>query len=489
VKNPLLWFRSWLIPAALVLGAAMLTIPWSYFVLKAAYDRDVTDNARALARRVEQQRSITYADAEGPIDFMFPLREKVREQQMGDALKTEIRSDPSVQTLVFYNILYQQNPEPAPPTPALAELLAVKKPGSTIAQLTAQDVMALEKHGMVHVDEKRAQTQQFYIPWKHDGRVVGITYVELSNAALSRDFWKKESALLFQVIAWSTSGILALSAVAIFAYRSWQKAGHVQQRAELARQGLLAERGLTAAVLAHEIRNPLQALLFQLHSLRRNSEDPSRVTGRAETIDSELSRIQQLVTDYLEHEKAVSIRVQSVDLQEAAAKLKTVMDELLRNSETRLIIESPARPVRVTCDPHALRQVLMNLVLNAQQAMGSGGTITLRIARDEPYGAIDLTDTGPGIPEEMQARLFKPFQTSKAEGHGIGLALVKRFVDNFGGSVSVKSKLGEGTTFHLKLPLAESEAGMKGAGDVLNNEEEGRKIGAAESDSKPEVRI
>jgi hypothetical protein len=272
VKPPLFWIRSWLIPAALVLGAAMLTVPWSYFVLKAAYDRDVTENARALARRVEQQRTITYADAGGPIDFMFPLREKVREKQMGDALRTEINSDPSVQTLVFYNILYQRNPDPDPPTPAMAEVLAViKQPDSTVRKLSAQDVMALEKQGLVHIDEKRAQTQQFYIPWKHDGRVIGITYVELSNAALSKDFWKKESALLFQVIAWSTSGILALSAVAIFAYRAWEKAGHVQQRAELARQGLLAERGLTAAVLAHEIRNPLQALRFQLHSLRRNS--------------------------------------------------------------------------------------------------------------------------------------------------------------------------------------------------------------------------
>jgi signal transduction histidine kinase len=165
------------------------------------------------------------------------------------------------------------------------------------------------------------------------------------------------------------------------------------------------------------------------------------------------------------------------------------MDELLRNSDTRLIIEPPPHPVRVTCDPHALRQVLMNLVLNAQQAMGNGGTITLRIARDEPYGAIDLTDTGPGIPEEMQARLFKPFQTSKKEGHGIGLALVKRFVDNFGGSVSVESKLGRGTTFHLKLPLAETEPGMIPAGDVLNNESEGQKIATEARNSKPEVRI
>jgi len=138
-------------------------------------------------------------------------------------------------------------------------------------------------------------------------------------------------------------------------------------------------------------------------------------------------------------------------------RLKTVMGEMLRDTDTALTVVPPAEPEVVTCDPHALRQILMNLVLNAQQAMGKGGSITLRIEREEGFGRIDLSDTGPGIPEEMRARLFKPFQTSKKEGHGIGLALVKRFVDNFAGSVSVDSEVGRGTTFHLRLPLASEE--------------------------------
>jgi signal transduction histidine kinase len=476
VNKPFSWLRAWFVPIGLVLLAGLLTVPWSYLVLRAAYDRDVTDNARQLAHRVEIQREMTYADAGGPLDLVFPLREEARKRQMAGALATEIGSDPSVQTLIFYNILYQQNAAPHPPTPALAEYLAIiKREGSVVEKLSVDDVVTLRDKGMMHISQKGTQTQQFFIPWKRDGQVVGITYVELSNAALAKDFWKKEAALLAQVIAWSTTGVLALSAVGIFAYRSWQKAGHVQQRAELAQQGLLAERGLTAAVLAHEIRNPLQALRFQLHSLRKNSGDPDRVTGTAETIDSELLRIQQLVTDYLEHEKAASERVQSVDLQEAAVKLKTVMNELLRNSDTRLTIVPPPAPVNVTCDPHALRQILMNLVLNAQQAMGAGGSITLRIGRDEHFGMLELTDTGPGIPQEMQARLFKPFQTSKKEGHGIGLALVKRFVDNFGGSVSVDSELGRGTTFHLKLPLANAN-GIVDEPPPLNNQPEPQKI-------------
>ena len=88
--------------------------------------------------------------------------------------------------------------------------------------------------------------------------------------------------------------------------------------------------------------------------------------------------------------------------------------------------------------------------------MGKGGSITIHIDREAMFGSIDVIDTGPGIPEEMLARLFKPFQTSKKEGHGIGLALVKRFVDNFGGSVTVESEPGHGATFHLKLPLAKA---------------------------------
>jgi signal transduction histidine kinase len=472
VKNTFSWIRPWLVPVALVALAMLLTVPWSYFVLNAAYNRDVTDNARSLARRVELQHSISYGGSGNPMDAIFPFREQLRRDQMKDTLQTEIRSDTSVQTLVFYSISYVPRPGGGEAEPVLEDLLAILRTArSTVPRLSVDDIHTLEANGMMHANDPRAEMQRFFVPWEFKGKVRGVTYVELSNDQLRRDFWKKEAPLLVRVVAWSTTGVLLLSAVAIFAYRAWQRAGRVQERAELAQQGLLAERGLTAAVLAHEIRNPLQALRFQLHSLRKNSEDPSRVGRTAETIDSELSRIQQLVTDYLEHERAVSMRVQSVDLDEAARTLQTVMGEMLRENETRLTIAGPGDGnVLVTCDPHALRQVLMNLVLNAQQAMGRGGSITIRVGRDEAgqMGTVEVSDTGPGIPEEMRDKLFKPFQTSKAEGHGIGLALVKRFVDNFGGVVEVESEVGRGTTFRLKLPLAGTE-GVAEAVEAANN--------------------
>ncbi len=246
---------------------------------------------------------------------------------------------------------------------------------------------------------------------------------------------------------------------------------------ELAQQGLVAQRGLTAAVLAHEIRNPLAALRFQLHSLRRNAVDPARVGATCDTIDSELSRIQQLVQDYLTHERADTMRVAPVNLFEAVRTLQAIMNEMLRTTDTQLTIQSSQTNVMVTCDPHALRQVLMNLVLNAQQAMGRDGRITIRIGQADGFGTIDVTDTGPGIPDEMRDRLFKPFQTTKQGGTGIGLALVKRFVDNFGGSITVDSHAGVGTTFHLRLPLAGPERGF----DVspLENKSDPQEVQAA----------
>src|SRR5688572_20976694 len=357
---------------------------------------------------------------------------------------TEFLSDPAVQTLAFYDTTrkpYQDVP-------------FFRKNRSPTPKLTDEYVHMMQIGGPLQT--KNEDFIGYLIPWKREGRVVGVTYVELSREVLGQAFRKKEWPLLKRVTAWTATAILALSGVGLLAYRLWQRAGHMAQRAELTRQGMMAERGLTAAVLAHEIRNPLQALRFQLHSLRKNSENPEKVTGTAQTIDSELLRIQQLVSDYLEHEKAATFRVQRVDLGDAANRLKVLMDELLRQSNTKLTIDAPAGEdaVLALCDPHALRQVLMNLVLNAKEAMGQGGSITIRIGRQEPFGTIDVIDTGPGIPEEMRAKLFKPFQTTKKEGHGIGLALVKRFVDNFGGSVTVDSEMGRGTTFHLKLPLA-----------------------------------
>ena len=417
-----------MIPAVLVATAILLTVPWSYWVIKAAFDRDVVDNASVLARRVELRMLLAAASSNGP-------------QQASDVLATELAVDQTVQTAAFFDLR-----NPARP------IGWTRLPGTREPSFDTKEIRRRVTSGVLI--EQSADHYNITLPWVSGDRALGFTYLEFSRAALADQFWIKEGELVSRVIGVSAAAIFLLSVIAIYAYGNRLKVGHVRERAELARQGLVAERGLTAAVLAHEIRNPLAALRFQLYSLRKNSSDFARVSETADTIDNELSRIQQLVTDYLEHEKARSMRVQRVNLEESARSLQTLMAELFKQSRTELTIIPAPTTVEVMCDPHALRQVLMNLVLNAQQAMGEDGKVILRIGRDESFGTIDVTDTGPGIPPEIRDVLFKPFATSKSNGNGIGLALVKRFVDNFAGNIRVESEQGKGTTFHLRLPLA-----------------------------------
>jgi signal transduction histidine kinase len=422
--------RTWLIPILLILSATLLTVPWSYWVIKAAYDRDVLDNAQTLARRLELRLLLSPNYGSAP-------------QRALDVLSTELTLDLTVQTALFVDLRHPDNP-----------VGWTRREGRQNFSLTPKQAM-LRATSPITIDD-HGERYSITLPWVLENRPVGFTYLEFSRSALTTQFWNKEGPLVARVVGLTAAAILLLSVVAIYAYGTRLKVGQVSERAELARQGLLAERGLTAAVLAHEIRNPLAALRFQLFSLRKNAPDIEKVATTADLIDNELSRIQQLVTDYLEHEKGRTMRVQPVDLAESARDLQAFIAELFKQTQTELLVLPPAEPVLVTCDPHALRQVLMNLVLNAEQAMGEHGRVTIRITRDDHFGLIDITDTGPGIAPDMLDQLFKPFATSKTEGHGIGLALVKRFVDNFGGNISVDSQPGTGATFHLRLPLAEA---------------------------------
>src|SRR5688572_29797698 len=423
--------RRFGVPALLVAVAALLAVPWTNWVVQAAYERDVNEKSAMLVNRVKIQLQNSWSMNLGP-SWIFNSP-----QQVLDLLRGELMGDSTVQAVVFWD--YKRNNGG----------YVVRNSTSVPVPRSAEDIKRL-------INSPDANSVRRAFPWGPEDNPRGVIYLDLSRPELEKHFANAYWPLRRNITVLTSSGIIIIGAVGILAYHMWFSAHRQKQRAELEQQGMLAERGLTAAVLAHEIRNPLAALRFQLHSLRRNAQDESRTTRVADTIDAELMRIQQLVQDYLVHEKAQAMRVLPVELSEAVRDLQTLMGELLRDGGTRFVLEEESSKVIVACDPHALRQILMNLVINAQQAMGRGGTITMRIRRSEGMGTIAVSDTGPGIPAEMRDKLFKPFATSKKGGSGIGLALVKRFVDNFGGSVSVESAEGKGTTFHLSLPLIES---------------------------------
>ncbi len=425
--------KRWLAPLFLFALAAVLTVPWSIWVITASYEVNESEKSKALADRLRIQLSSTWW-WESP-------------QQVLNLMRGELMGDGTVQAVAF---LYVRQNEPAK-----ADAYGFVTRSEQVPYPRSMD----DIHRLLGADPN---SYRKYYSWRVSRDLHGVVYMDLSRPALRSHFRSAYWPLLQKVVTLTAIGIIVISAVGMVIYRLWGREAMQRERAELEQRGMLAERGLAAAVLAHEIRNPLAALRFQLHSLRRNANDAERVAGAADTIDAELLRIQRLLQEYLVHEKAQSMHVEPVELLDAVRRLQAVMSELLQESGTRMVIESAAGNVVVGCDPHGLRQVLMNLVLNAQEAMGRGGTITVRIAQENGMGTISVADTGPGIPEEMRDRLFKPFATSKKEGSGIGLALVKRFADNFGGGVAVDSVEGKGATFTLRLPLFGSGDGAGG---------------------------
>lgn len=218
----------------------------------------------------------------------------------------------------------------------------------------------------------------------------------------------------------------------------------------------LAAMGELAAGAAHEIRNPLTSIrgFIQLLHARAEKTDGDYF----QIILSEIDRIDQIIRDLL-------LLARPSDLQRVASQLPDLLKEVLVLQRTHLehqgvsvVTEYDPTVPQVPVDPKMFKQLLLNLVLNAVQAMPFGGRITLVLRWAGPdQVALDVCDTGVGIPPEDLKRLFVPFFTTKEEGTGLGLALCYSIVQAHGGRIDVESRVGQGTTFTITLPLQGAE--------------------------------
>jgi signal transduction histidine kinase len=223
----------------------------------------------------------------------------------------------------------------------------------------------------------------------------------------------------------------------------------------------LAALGELAAVVAHEVRNPLGVIWNSLNSLRRMLKPSGDVAVLLEILGEESERLNRIVGDLLDFARphAPELRPEPIEAIIAGA-----MGAIRAAPEPPKPIafswDVPSPPLSILADARMLRQAFVNLFLNAIQAMSTGGRITIRATVEEPGSGparvcIEVSDDGPGIPPEMAAQVFQPFFTTKATGTGLGLAVVKRIVDAHRGEVSVARRGPEGgTTFTLRLPLA-----------------------------------
>ena len=220
---------------------------------------------------------------------------------------------------------------------------------------------------------------------------------------------------------------------------------------QLVRQERLAAIGELASTIGHELRNPLGVIsnaLYLLHGdLGKEPAEPA--TRHLATAEREVSAATVIVSDLLEFARQRDPVMTDVD---TGALLDEVIGVLPPPTGITVNRASQTGPVVAVADRDMLRQVLLNLIGNAYQAMPDGGTLTVGVGEDGHNARLRVTDTGGGMNDEVRAKLFEPFFTTKARGVGLGLAVCKRIIDAHSGSIDVDSQPGAGSTFTVVLP-------------------------------------
>ena len=235
------------------------------------------------------------------------------------------------------------------------------------------------------------------------------------------------------------------------------------REARLRRAESLASLTTLAAGVAHEIKNPLGSMGIHLQLIQKKmgGEDPR---GPADHLlppracsSEEVDRLNRIVVDFLFAVKPMDTHLEDGDInaviQELLEFVRPELDQAGVRIESRL---SPAVPL-LRIDARFIKQALLNLIKNAVAAMPEGGTLTVSTERADNDALVRVSDTGAGIPEEIMDKIFEPYFTTKPFGTGLGLTIVFKIVKEHFGDISVASRVGEGTTFTLPLPVMPRE--------------------------------
>jgi two-component system NtrC family sensor kinase len=224
---------------------------------------------------------------------------------------------------------------------------------------------------------------------------------------------------------------------------------------ELARVEHLAVVGTLAAGAAHEINNPLAGLRTALERLLRQARDPDEAAKYGAVLRDAIARIEAAVRGLLSFARATEVTVERVKISEVVERALELAAPRLEQARISLVRDIGPRLPPVLADAGKLTQVLVNLVLNACDAMPPGGELAIRVVVAGHEATVDVSDTGPGVPEEISERVFDPFFTTKAQGKGtgLGLAVSRTGVREMGGDLQLLPSE-TGATFRIRLQVA-----------------------------------
>lgn len=232
----------------------------------------------------------------------------------------------------------------------------------------------------------------------------------------------------------------------------------VRSQALLERQQKLATLGTLAAGIAHEIRNPLTSLKARLYTLEKHLQTVPAARKDTDIISAEISRLEHIVQDVLSFARPADPKLETIAADAVIREVQGLMSPDLESRGLQLVVESSPE-LLIRADSGHLKQVLVNLVRNAAEAIDGAGTVTLRTrAARAPFGGrdtdavvLEVIDTGKGIPPEVEKRLFDPFFSTKETGTGLGLPIAARIIEKHGGMLQYQTWPGHGTTFGIVL--------------------------------------
>jgi len=227
----------------------------------------------------------------------------------------------------------------------------------------------------------------------------------------------------------------------------------------LARSDRLAAVGTLAAGIAHEIRNPLVAVQTFVQLLPERLNDPEFRTTFTQLTTSELERVSTLINDLLTFARPAPVTASAVQINDLAEQVVRLLAGQAKKKGVALATRLDPDLPPFTVDPEQIKQVFMNLMLNALQATSAGGAVTLATAPQRgpdghAYCLIEIRDTGEGIPAKHKEEIFNPFFTTKTAGTGLGLFITHQIIKEHGGSIDVESTVGQGTRVLARLPVA-----------------------------------
>lgn len=233
-----------------------------------------------------------------------------------------------------------------------------------------------------------------------------------------------------------------------------------ESQEQLVREERLSSVGRMASTIVHDLRSPLTAVMLAIESVGKNGSDENR--GMLNAVHSSILRVNRMAQELLDYSRGkLELRKENVNVHDFVNAIKAEFDPIFQRREIRLVVREDFAGT-ASFDRDRLTRALENIINNALDVVVPGGEVRLTVGHEGGDLIFSVSDNGPGIPEEIQGRIFHAFATfGKAKGTGLGLTITKEIIELHGGSISVDSRRGEGAVFTIRLPRGKNHERMR----------------------------